>query len=258
MSKLPLTPVIEVNINSSPAAVGIQQFNLGLIVGESTIIATVDRTKLYASVAEMIADGFVEADPETEAATIYFAQSPQPTNVVIGRWDTTGAETASESVAACRVSNGDWYACHVLGVGDTEIEAIALTVEAFEQNSIYFAESASAAIPAGTALNLMENLKALNYKRIFAEYSATEYASVASMGITMGITGFSKPSFTLKFKQKVGIPADDLTTAEVNTIEDNNGNVYINRSGFIWIENGITSWMKPSILICWLRELETM
>ena len=29
-------------------------------------------------------------------------------------------------------------------------------------------------------------------------------------------------------------------TGEVSTIEDNNCNVYINRSGFVWIENGIT------------------
>jgi len=240
MSNLPLTPVIEVDIITSPAAVGVQEFDLGLIVGASTVIAAVDRTKLYASVAEMIADGFTATDPEAEAATIYFAQSPQPTNIVIGRWDTTGAETSAEALAACRVSNGDWYSAYVTDVEDAEIEANALVVEAFEQYSIYFADSDSADIPAGTAGNLMETLNGLNYRRTFAEYSAAEYAGAATMGIAMGLTGFDKPSFTMKFKQKIGIAADALTTAEVTAIQNNNGNVYINRSGFIWIENGIT------------------
>ncbi len=44
MARLPLTPVINVIVDSSPQARGVQSFDLGLIIGVSTTITPEIRT----------------------------------------------------------------------------------------------------------------------------------------------------------------------------------------------------------------------
>lgn len=240
MPSLPLTPIIDVNIISSPLALGRLDFNLGLIIGASAHISTATRVKTYASVAEMVADGFALTDPEAEAATIYFSQTPQPNNVVIGRFDATTPETIEACLLDCRSKNGDWYACYITEPTDAIIEDAAAQVEALVPESFLFADSDSAAIPAGTAGNLAEVLEGLSYKRTLLQYSTSEYAAVAIMGFAMGANGYDKPTYTLMHKQEVGITPDVLTTTQVGVIEANNANVYVTRGGYKVFEKGNT------------------
>lgn len=241
MSNLPLTPVIDVNIISSPTASATPQFNLGLIIGNSTHITTAVRTKVYASTAEMLADGFLITDPEVVAATTYFSQVPKPNNVVIGRWDTAAPETIDTVIADCRVKNTDWYALYVTGTfTDANIITAAATVEALDPPSVMFANTSTAAVKAGTAGNVAETLKTAKYQRTVLQYSTVTNAALAIMGYAMGANGFDKPSYTLMFKPEVGIATESLTTANVLAIENNNCNVYIDRGGYTIFEKGIT------------------
>lgn len=240
MSNLPLTPVIDVNIISSPIALGRLEFNLGLIIGDSAHISTGTRVKVYASTTEMIADGFIITDPEVVAATIYFAQSPKPNNVAIGRFDSTTLETIATCLTDCRAKNSDWYACYITEATDQIITDAAIVVEAMDPASFMFADSDTAAIAAGTAGNLAEVLKGLSYQRTLLQYSTSANAGASIMGYAMGANGFDKPTYTLMFKQEVGITPDALTTAQVNIIEGNNANVYVNRGGYKIFEKGVT------------------
>lgn len=240
MSNLPLTPVVDVNIISSPIAQGRLSYNLGLILGDSTVLDTTTRVKLYSSVADMLSDGFLSTDPEVEAATIYFSQSPQPNNVVIGRYDRTTPETIETALNDCRTKNGDWYACYITEATDAEIEDAAALVEAMIPESFLFSNSSSTDIKDGTGGNLAETLQGLTYRRTLLQYSASTYAAVAIMGYAMGANGFDKPTYTLQFKQEIGITPDTLTTSEVTTIEGYNANVYIQRGNYKMFENGKT------------------
>lgn len=241
MANLPLTPVIDVNIISAPVALGRLDFNLGLIIGDSTHISTATRVKVYADTAEMVADGFLTTDPEYLAATVYFAQSPKPNNVAIGRFDSTTPETIATCLNDCRAKNSDWYAFYITDSTDQLITDAALVTETLDPASYQFADSDSSDIPAGTAGNLLEDLAALGYNRTMVQYSVTANAGAAIMGYAMGANGFDKPTYTLMFKQEVGITPDTLTTAQVNAIEANNGNVYINRGGYKIFEKGTAS-----------------
>jgi hypothetical protein len=104
MSTLPLNEVVDVNVSVGPVTKVRTNFNLGLIVGKSTIINTTTRVKSYSKLPDMTVDGWTEDEPEYLAAQIYFSQSPKPTKLIVGRWDATSQtpETAVQAVTACR------------------------------------------------------------------------------------------------------------------------------------------------------------
>ncbi|MHB9004723.1 MAG: hypothetical protein ACYC6C_11790, partial [Coriobacteriia bacterium] len=148
---LPLSDIVNVSVVLSPVAAVRSAFNLGLIVGNSSVISTIDRVKLYSDTTAMVADGFTIESAEYKAATFYFGQTPRPAKVAIGRWDSV-AETAVAAITACRAKNTDWYACTVCGVTSADILNIAAYIETTQPSSAYFYTTADAAVLAGTAL----------------------------------------------------------------------------------------------------------
>lgn len=82
---LPVNRIVNVTIQMSPLAAATRNFGAMLIVGASDVIDTQERIRAYSSVTD-IANDFGTSAPEYEAAVAFFAQSPQPTTVQIGRW----------------------------------------------------------------------------------------------------------------------------------------------------------------------------
>lgn len=202
---------------------------MGLIVGKSTKITPVIRTKIYASPEAMIADGWVGTEPEYLAAVVYFSQTPRPSKAVIGRWDGTGAETAAQAITACRASSNDWYAAYICGAVKADIIATSAVVEAMTPLSVFFYDTADAEVLAGTVNNVMDTINKANAHRSFGQYSTSSYAAVAAMGYAMGAnTGLANSAYTLAYKKEIGIVAETLTTTQLNTILGYKGNVYTN------------------------------
>lgn len=241
MPTLPLSDIVNISVVLSPVATVRSGFNLGLIVGVSTHISASDRVKIYTSTDGMVADGFLSSEAEYKAATLYFAQNPKPTKVAIGRWDTTGSETALQAITACRAKNPDWYACYLCGVVKADILAIAPYIESASPESAYFYTTADADVLAGTAGNVMLSLKALGYKRTIGQYSTSPDAAVAIMGYAMGAnTGLANTAYTLAYKAEVGVTPEVLTADQVTLLKGQNGNVYINRGNtYNLFEQGI-------------------
>ena len=82
---LPASRVVAITISLSPAAASYANLNTLLIVGTSSVIDTEQRIRAYSSLTEVGQD-FAVTTPEYLAAEDYFDQSPQPTNLLIGRW----------------------------------------------------------------------------------------------------------------------------------------------------------------------------
>lgn len=82
---LPVSRLINVSVNLSPAAAAGRNFGDLLIVGDSNVISGLERFRQYASIDDVAAD-FGSTDPEFLASELYFAQSPKPTALTIGRW----------------------------------------------------------------------------------------------------------------------------------------------------------------------------
>jgi hypothetical protein len=241
MSTLPLNDVVDVSLSVGPVTSVRSNFNLGLIVGKSTIIGTTDRVKTYTKIGDLTADGWTGDEPEYLAVQKYFSQSPKPSKVAVGRWDGTN-ETAVQAVTACREANSEWYACSVCDAEKNDIIAVATYIDSCTPESTHFATTNDSDVLAGTSGNLLETLKKNGVHRTLVQYSSIPYAVAAIMGYAMAAnTQTSGSAYTLKFKPEVGVSAESLNSTQVTIIKNNNGNVYINRgSVYNLFEEGVT------------------
>ena len=62
--KLDLSPIVDVVINLSAKAAARKGFNLGLILGPSTVISTEERVRVYTNADQLLQDGFAEDSVE--------------------------------------------------------------------------------------------------------------------------------------------------------------------------------------------------
>lgn len=224
-----LDDIVKVTVQVSPLSTVNSGFNLGLIVGKSTVITAVDRVKLYSGTDDMLASGWAGTEPEYLAAQIYFGQSPRPSKVAIGRWDGTGSETAVQAVTACRATNTDWYAIYLCGAVKADILAIAAYIETATPLSVFFYDTKDSDVLAGTAGNVMVTLQTAQRHRAFGQYSTSNYAAAAAMGYAMGAnTGLDNSAYTMAYKTEVGVTPEALTTQQATTILGYSGNVYTN------------------------------
>lgn len=91
-SQLPISRLIQGTVNLSPNAAQAQNLNTELILGSSPVIDVASRMREYFSSPAVAAD-FGTTAPEYLASVAWFGQSPQPANVLIGRW----AQTATNA-----------------------------------------------------------------------------------------------------------------------------------------------------------------
>lgn len=89
---LPVSRLIDVNVNLTPQAAQYANVESLAIIGSTDVINVDERIRSYGSLEEVGAD-FSTTDPEYLAAELFFAQNPQPTQLYIARWaeaDTAG------------------------------------------------------------------------------------------------------------------------------------------------------------------------
>ncbi len=235
---LSIEPIINVTVNLPSVGASTAGFDTALIVGESEIIPSGERVRVYNSLTEILNDGFTTTSPEYLAAVKYFAAVGSPSRVAIGR-QVTG-ETPVAAVTACRAANTDWYMCYVIDATDNELIAVADYIEATSTiPSQLFVQSSAAAVKNNTTGNLFAAMEAAGYKRTHGMYSSTAYAVLSVAGYAMAnTTNTANSAYTLKFKTLPGVTAESLTATEVSNIEGNNGNVYITRGSNTGYENG--------------------
>ena len=161
---------------------------------------------------------------------------------------TTVGETPLQAVQACRTASAAWWAVAALAAVTADHEAIAGWIQGQIPTGCYFYTTSDDAVLAGVG-DVFTYMKTNSYNRVFGIYSTTDngaalnniYAAVACMGVAMGMnTGLANSYFTMKFKQLVGITSEPLSQSSVNTIEGNNGNLYLNYANtYNWLEQGV-------------------
>ena len=95
---LPVSRLINVTINMSPLAAQGANLNTALLLGSSAVIDTGERMRSYGGIDAVAADFGITA-PEYRAALLYFQQTPQPSQLYIGRW--AKAATSATCAAPC-------------------------------------------------------------------------------------------------------------------------------------------------------------
>jgi len=235
---LPVSNVVSVDIIMSPKAATGRNFGSLLILGTSTVIPVSERIRLYTG-SEDIATDFGEDSPEYEAALIYFSQSPQPTQVYVGRWAKTLAsaesgavETLAQAITAV-LQFTNWYG---LGIADdddltpAEITATAAAIQASSMSRVLAITSDdSGIIDSAATTDIASTLKAAGYSRTFVQYSTqSKYAALSAFGraFTVNFTG-SNTTLTLKFKTEPGVTYETLTSPQAAAVDAKNANVFV-------------------------------
>lgn len=238
MAGLSVSRISDVTVTLSAAAAQGRNFGSMLILGASTVIPISERIRLYES-ADDIGDDFGVDSEEYKAAVIWFSQSPQPTELYVGRWVETlvsaesgETETLLEAVNECLDFNS-WYGLHLALDADpvlADITSIAAAIQAASVSRIFAYTTQDANVMVASVTDDIASVfKAAGYGRTFLQYSSTSrYAALSAFGraFTVDFTA-SNTTITLKFKTEPGITYETLTASKANALEDKNCNVYV-------------------------------
>lgn len=82
---LSVNRLINVSVALGATPVVGRSFNTLMIAGDSPVISGLQRFRSYTALAQVAAD-FGTSAPEYLAASLYYSQSPQPVNLMVGRW----------------------------------------------------------------------------------------------------------------------------------------------------------------------------
>ena len=240
MPRLSIDSVVQVNIGVAPStASNTNGNNIGLIIGATDKVTVTERVKVYTTTSEMLDDSWSTSAPEYLAASMYFAQKPKPTKVVIGRRD--GTEAIGTTISACRDKNEDFYGVYVCGATDADIAAAVLQAETLGLTMVFFESNNSDCVVANPATpDIFTTLKNASYKAAIGLYSTADYAGAALMGLAMGLEdGTDASAFDLYFQKLNGIAPTDVTEAQIAILLAKGGNVYIKRGqNTMLIDNG--------------------
>lgn len=235
---LPVSSIVNVDVILSPAAAAGRNFGSLLILGTSTFIPVTERIRLYTNGEDIGAD-FGTDSSEYAAAQVYFSQSPQPTQVYIGRWAKTlevgeagSTETLAQAVTAV-LQFTNWYGLTIADKDDLTAENItdiAAAIQASGVSRIFAVTSADTGIiDSASSTDIASTLKKAGCSRTFIQYSTTsKYAALSAFAraFTVNFTG-SNTTITLKFKREPGVAYETLSSAEAAAVDAKNANVYV-------------------------------
>lgn len=144
---LPISQLIQISLNISPQAAQGQSLSQLLVLTSDTVIDVVSRLRSYSSLTQVATD-FGTNSPAFFSASLWFAQQPQPTSLLIGRWAKTnthaqllgGGLTSANSLigAWTPITNGSFHiivdgtAHDVTGLNfsaQTNLNGVATTIQ---------------------------------------------------------------------------------------------------------------------------------
>lgn len=224
-----LDTIVDVTVEVNNPSIITSDFNLGLIIGDSTVLTDVKRVKQYSRSAyqkQMVADGFTTSSPEYMGVVAYFSQTPTPSNVAVGV--KLASETFAQAVINCRAFDNTWYSVSFcIPTTDTDMPGVASAVEAFNVPTVFFFQSADPkCIQVGTA-NVLKNIQDAGYNRTCGFYYLTQYFVNGVTGLFCGMNSMAPGSaYTMAYKNIVGFSSLDLSDSELFALVSCNGNTY--------------------------------
>lgn len=238
MAGLSVSRISDVTVTLSAKAAQGRNFGSMLILGASTVIPIKERLRIYES-ADDIGDDFGINSEEYKAALIWFSQSPQPSEVYVGRWaeslatgETGDTETLPEAVNTLLGYNS-WYGLHLAVETDpslSDVTSIAAAIQAATVSRVFaYTTQDETVMDASSTADIAAAFKAVGYGRTFLQYSSTSrYAALSAFGraFTVDYTG-SNTTITLKFKSEPGVTYETLSAPQANALEAKNCNVYV-------------------------------
>lgn len=211
---------VTVNITSNTKGTSQKGFGMPLIFSTSGAF----EYKEYASIEEVAAD-FNSGTPEYDIASAVFGQDPKVEKIAIHgvTYDTSGGSVPSDLTDALNtliVDHNDFYFLLTTENGADEVEELSGWVDT--QKKAYFVSTDDQTVYAG----------ALNSDRtvVMVSNQPGEYPAEAWVG---ACAPYAPGTITWTFKNLNGISNSGLETSEINSVEDANGNAYIQEGGVL-------------------------
>lgn len=224
-----LNTIVNVSVEVSNPTTISSDFNLGLIIGSSTVLTSTNRVKVYSHStyqADMIEDGFTASSDEYKAAVAYFSQSPVPENVAIGV--KLSGESDLQALNACRAFNENFYTvCFAYTTTDSNISSLASAVEAFSIPTILLYQTSDSNCLSTGQSNVLKTIQTAGYNKTCGFYSTQAQFIAGVMGVICGLNSMQPNSmYTLAYKSVVGFNPEAISDTQLAAIKSYNGNVY--------------------------------
>ncbi len=233
-----LSTIIDVQITRETKTPTQKGFGTLLIVGDSDRYGGSERIRTYTSIEEVEAD-FTVGDPEIDMARNAFGQAVRPVEVKIGTLKTADTGNYVTALTAISAADDDWYGVTIESETEANINAVAAYIES--KIKIFFANTRDAAVKAGTAGNVAEDLNGAAYDRTTLWYSGAPSTQYLAAGLAGGQLPKVPGSVTYKFKTVNGVTADVLSSTEINNIENEKANHYTTVAGINITQQGTVS-----------------
>jgi hypothetical protein len=191
----------------------------------------------------------------TIAATAGLLFDCLPDTVNMSFADTTADPGIATDLAAIVAEDPAWYLLLLDSQGDAEIEAAAAYAQA-ESPSIFFLYNTSdSACATSSSGDVMSTLKTDAYTKCAGLFSQTQLLSYSAAAWAGEMLPTQPGSENWAFKTLAGVPADNLTTAQIHYVEGKNASVYttlagINFTQFAKVPSG--EWIDVERGLDWL------
>lgn len=196
-------------------------FGVPMIVGQfltSKTTTPFTRSRIYASLADMKADGWTTSDVPYLYAASLLSQNPNVQYFVIGRRDSADADWAT-ALDAIQAENSNWYAFTIIPVGSTGsailTEQLQIAAWAEIAKRPAFMDTADATILAAGTSDAASQISALkrNYS-VLTYHAATSPVESASAGWLGYVLPLPMGSYNPSYRQLSGITPDALTVGQ--------------------------------------------
>lgn len=232
---LPLSDIVNVQVTLDPTTAATRNFGALLIIGDSGKIPDASNAVLFSDLAS-VGDTFSVTDPEYLAATIFFAQSPQPSTLYIANFTKNGTGDQTATLAGrindLASASGDWYGLAFAmtspptNAGQVQI---AQMIEAYNPPRTMWATTQEiGAVQADSTNDLAYLMSQAKTSRTWVQYSTSSpYAAVSAFAriATVDYTGINT-TLTLKFKNEPDVASEKLTSAQYAVLAAKKCNVF--------------------------------
>ena len=129
---LSVSNLVNVTVSLTPNGAAALSFGVLLIAGDSNVVNGAERYRTYTDI-DSVANDFGLTAPEYLAAVLYFGQSPQPSECLIGRWfsSASAAQNIGGILTASQQALNLWTSISNGGF-DITVDGAALTLTALK------------------------------------------------------------------------------------------------------------------------------
>ena len=255
---LTMDSVVRVNLTIGASVAVNSTFSTGAILGSTVLssnpITSAERFRVFTSLEAVAEAGFATTAPEYVAARKYFGVANKPEKVVIIYYSAVenSTENPVDALADAVDKGADYYGvyyCAPANVSDSVMKTTLTSIAeylgtTYKCGALFYGVTGTvASVTANTgilaAMHELEHVE--SRRRAFGLVCAEDVSDAASMmGLAMGYaTAHRTDAFALIYKPMALATVRNLTQAEVNSIKNLNGNVYVQRTSTVsCLENG--------------------